>query len=186
MLLTPLSLRCVAPSVSSDDVWWRSSTRSLLSWQAVLLYTSIRNERNCADRGAIPSTRGMLSSLAINGHRGRKKKTTIIEPAIGPWTNGCEREGVGGRTATVSGAIQTLALRMFSTFADLGFTRLAWPGARKGPNANSIIDFIIGSPSHGDCGNCKGLPHECFQRSPTFAFQNACAQKGQTPAEKTL
>ena len=47
----------------------------------------------------------------------------------------------------MSGAIQTLSLRIFSTFVDLGFTRFAWPGARKGENPNSIIDFIIGTPS---------------------------------------
>ena len=68
-------------------------------------------------------------------------------PDIGPWTNGGEREGESGRAATVSGAIQTLSLKIFSTFVDLGFTRFAWPGARKGENSNSIIDFIIATPS---------------------------------------
>ena len=34
-------------------------------------------------------------------------------PDIGPWTNGGEREGESGRAATVSGAIQTLSLKIF-------------------------------------------------------------------------
>ena len=68
-----------------------------------------------------------------------------FDSVIGDYVGTGERQEDVPRATAVLGLAQTLALKVFSTFSDIGPTRSPWPSAKRRGAEDSIIDFTCAS-----------------------------------------
>ena len=69
-----------------------------------------------------------------------------VSGVVGPWTGSGERPGEAERAGLVYGFLQTLALKLPSTFSNVGFTRQPWT-RRAEQQQSTVIDFLALSKS---------------------------------------
>ena len=93
-----------------------------------------------------------------------------FEEVVGKFVSTGERPDDAPRATKVLGLLQTLALKAFSTFSDIGFTRSPWPAEKRRGEEDSVIDIICASS--GLVGQAKSPPNfPCVSTSDHHPIQ---------------